>query len=275
MTDITSSLIKTLRQRSGAGILDCQKALKASGGDIDKAFEALRKSGQAKAAKKAVNAVGEGIVAVKIATDQKRAAVIEINCQTDFVARNPLFSEFADQLLDTLLMLESEQVSVDNLLNHTLSDNQTVNAVREALVAKMGENIQITRVAQVNAKGYLFAYVHDKRIATLVDIEGGDEQLGKDIAMHVAASQPAVIELSDVPKTLLEKEKTIYMAQFANSDKPEAVREKIVEGKLQKFIKEVALVGQPFVKDPKQAVGDLLKVAGAKVHYFLRYQLGE
>lgn len=274
-TKITPDLVKKLRQRSGSGILDCKKALEASGGDIEQAFEALRKSGQAKAAKKAANAVGEGVVAIKTTPDRKLGAMVEINCQTDFVARNTAFSEFAEQLLDIVLTLSPDKATLEALMEQPFDEKNTVASAREALVTRTGENVQISRINQVQAKGELFSYVHDKRIAVLVDLKGGNEALGKDIAMHIAASRPLVVSPDDIPQALIEKEKEIYKAQAANLNKPEPVLEKIIQGKLDKFANESSLVGQPFVKEPSKTVGALLKAAQAEACQFARYEKGE
>jgi elongation factor Ts len=272
---VTAALVKELRERTGAGMMECKKALTESGGDIEAAIEAMRKSGQAKAAKKAGRIAAEGVVVVKIAADGKRGVVLEVNSETDFVAKDAGFQAFAEAAAEQALA--SDVADVEGLAQQPMPGTDgTVDQAREALIAKIGENVQLRRLVRFDrVSGALRAYRHGVRIGVVVDLEGGDEQLGKDIAMHIAASNPMCVEASQVPPEALEKEKDIFRAQALQSGKPEAIVEKMIDGRVRKYLEEVTLLGQPFVKDPEQTVEKLLKQAGAKVVRFSRIEVGE
>jgi elongation factor Ts len=272
---VTAALVKELRERTGAGMMECKKALTENGGDIDAAIEAMRKSGQAKAAKKAGRIAAEGVVVIKIAADGKRGVVLEVNSETDFVAKDAGFQAFAEAAAEQALAGDAGDVAA--LAQQSMPGTEgSVDQAREALIAKIGENIQLRRLVRFDQlSGVLYAYRHGVRIGVVVELEGGDEQLGKDLAMHIAASNPLCVDASQVPAEALEKEKDIFRAQALQSGKPEAIVEKMIDGRVRKYLEEVTLLGQPFVKDPDQTVEKLLKQAGARVLRFSRIEVGE
>jgi len=267
---ITASQVKELRERSGAGMMECKKALVETGGDIEAAIEHLRKSGLAKADKKAGRVAAEG--AIVHAADADGAVLVEINCETDFVAKDENFVAFAEQVARQALTAES----VEALREADLDGGDTVEARRQQLVAKLGENIQVRRFEKVATDGGVIGgYIHGGRIGVLVALDGGSEELARDIAMHIAALNPRFIDAEQVPADVLEKEKDILRAQAEESGKPAEIIEKMITGRLNKHLAEITLVGQPFVKDTDQTVGKLLKAAGAKVRSFVRLEVGE
>ena len=273
---ITAALVKELRERTGSGMMECKKALVETNGDIEAAIEMMRKSGQAKAAKKAGRTAADGIVVIKHSEDGKRAAMVEVNCETDFVAKDENFTSFADAVAERVL--NGSASSVEELLEQPLHEGEdtTVNQAREALISKIGENMNVRRFERFAAgDGLLASYRHGVRIGVVVELAGGDQTMGKDIAMHVAASNPVCVSADEVPSDLLAKEREIFMAQAAESGKPENIMEKMVEGRIRKYLAEITLVGQPFVKDPDTTVGKLLEGAGAKVIGFARFEVGE
>lgn len=271
---ITASMVKELRERTGAGMMECKKALVAAEGDIDKAIEEMRKAGQAKADKKAGRTAAEGIVIVRTSDDGKKAMMAEINSETDFVARDANFMEFANLVVQTAL--EHNITDVDALNDARVSDKgETIEQLRQALVAKIGENIKVRRIIEMQSEGVIGQYVHGNRIGVLVDLKSEDGQLAKDIAMHVAASRPLVVNKDDVPQSVVDKEREIFSAQAAESGKPAEIVQKMVEGRINKFLDEVSLMGQAFVKDPSTKVSQLLKGANAEVARFVRIEVGE
>jgi elongation factor Ts len=273
---ITASLVKELRERTGSGMMECKKALVETDGDIEAAIEMMRKSGQAKAAKKAGRTAADGIVAVKFSDDGKQAAMVEVNCETDFVAKDANFSSFVDAVAERVL--NSAAADVEALMDEPLHEGEetTVNTAREALIVKIGENMNVRRFERFEASaGQLVSYRHGVRIGVVVEIESGDETLGKDIAMHVAATNPVCISEANVPADMLEKERDIFKAQALESGKPENIVDKIVEGRVRKYLAEITLLGQAFVKDPDMTVEKLLSGAGAKVVLFKRFEVGE
>jgi elongation factor Ts len=273
--EITAGLVKELRERSGVGMMECKKALVATSGDIEQAFEWLRKNGIAKAAKKATRVAAEGAIVLK--QDDKSAVLVEVNSETDFVAKDDNFRDFAEKIASTVL--KNRPADVAALMDMALDGGpDTVEAVRTQLVAKLGENLSVRRFVIVDRQGdRLGAYVHGSRIGVLVDVQGGDDTLAKDLAMHVAAASPRPVCVSEdqVPPELVAKEKEIYTAQAAESGKPPEIVEKMVMGKIKKFLNEISLNGQPFVKDPDTSVGKLLGKAGASVKSFVRLEVGE
>lgn len=272
MAAVTAALVKELRERTGLGMMECKKALVEADGDIERAIDDLRKSGQAKAAKKAGRVAAEGTVAVALSADGKSGALVEINSETDFVARDDNFLGFAAKVAEAVLAAgESDIARVAELP----VEDGTVESAREALVQKIGENIQVRRAAVLQSSGRVGAYVHGGRIGVLVDLTGGDEELGKDVAMHVAAVAPSVVRPEELPEAELEREKDIIRAQPDMAGKPTEIVEKMVAGRVQKFLKDVSLVEQPFVKDPNVTVGKLTKDAGADVIAFVRLVVGE
>lgn len=256
-------------------MMDCKKALQQAGGDIDAAIEDMRKSGMAKAAKKAGRVAAEGIIVVRKSDDGAEAVMLEVNCETDFVAKDENFVRFADNVAATVL--ERKPADPEALAELPLAggDGQTVEEARQQLVAVIGENTSVRRFVRIQPQGTLGSYIHGVRIGVLVDISGGDEELARDLAMHIAASHPVCISEADAPPEMLEKEKEIFRAQAADSGKPDEIIEKMVAGRIQKFLKEITLLGQPFVKDPDKTVEALLKEKGAQVHYFERFEVGE
>jgi elongation factor Ts len=270
---ISAALVKELRERSGAGMMECKSALVATSGDLEAAFEHLRKSGAAKAAKKAGRIAAEGAIVVQ--EKGGVAVIVEINSETDFVANDENFTRFSGAVANTVITAKPADVAA--LGGLALSGGaETVETARQNLVAKIGENISVRRFALVEAAGgALGAYLHGKRIGVLVELEGGTSDLAKDVAMHVAASNPVCVAESDVPQALLDKEREIRLAQAQASGKPADIVEKMVAGQIKKFIAESTLLGQPFVKDPDTTVGKLVAKAGAKVRRFIRFEVGE
>ena len=273
---ISASMVKELRERTGSGMMECKKALVETNGDIEAAIEMMRKSGQAKAAKKAARTAADGIIVIKFSDDAKDAAMVEVNCETDFVAKDANFTSFADAVVARAL--GSTVGTVEDLLNESLHDGEetTINTAREALVAKIGENMNVRRFQRFHTDtGMLVSYRHGVRIGVVVALEGGDEALGKDVAMHIAASNPICVSADQVPADLLEKEREIFKAQALESGKPEKIIDKIVDGRVRKYLSEVTLNGQAFVKDPDMTVEKLLAQANASVADFKRFEVGE
>lgn len=268
---ITASMVKELRERTGAGMMDCKKALVDTSGDLDLASEQLRKSGQAKAIKKAGRIAADGKVV--IAANGSRAVIVEINSETDFVAKDENFVSFVEAVADCALA--GNIAEVDALNAATLDDGRTVEVARTDLVAKVGENISVRRVDCIEADGQLGSYTHGARIGAVVAVSGGDAELARDIAMHIAATGPACIDADGVPAETLENERRIFSEQAAESGKPPEIVEKMVTGRVAKFLREITLVGQPFVKDPDVTIGQMLQKADATVTRFVRYELGE
>ena len=268
---ISASMVKELRERSGAGMMDCKKALVETGGDIDAAIELLRKSGQAKADKKAGRIAADGRIVV--ATDGNKAVIAEINSETDFVAKDENFIAFVDSVAATALAGNAEDVKA--LLAESRADGKIIEAARTELVNKVGENISVRRFARVDAADQLGNYTHGARIGAVVSLSGGDAELARNIAMHVAATNPVCIDEAGVPAATLESERRIITEQAQESAKPPEIIEKMVSGRMAKFLKEITLLGQPFVKDPDVSVGELLEAAGAEVTEFIRYEVGE
>ncbi len=267
---ITATLVKELRTRTGAGMMDCKHALQAADGDIDAAIEAMRKSGVTKAAKKAGRIAAEGNIVIKRVDD--RTVILEVNTETDFAARDNNFKSFADGVADCILSQGPDDVGA---LMQMQADGRTLEETRQQLIARIGENITVRRFDLITTRGTLGSYLHDNRIGVLVDVQQGDADLAKDLAMHIAASSPGYIGESDVPAEVLAKEREIFAAQAAESGKPANVIDKMVDGKMRKFIRQITLLGQPFVKDTDTTVDKLLKDAGATVNYFIRYEVGE
>ncbi len=269
---ITAALVKELRERTGAGMMECKKMLVETNGDIEAAIETMRKSGAAKADKKAGRIAAEGVVAVVVGEDGKSAALVDVNCETDFVAKGDDFVEFASAV--AAQTLAQNPADMDALLAADMGGTTVENARRD-LIAKIGENISVRRFTSYKTDGVVGAYLHGSRIGVLVELKGGDVALAKDIAMHIAASNPACVSEEQVDPALIEKEKEIFSAQAAESGKPAEIIEKMVTGRIAKFLKEITLVGQPFVKDPDQTIAKLLASKGAEVVRFSRLEVGE
>jgi elongation factor Ts len=273
---ITAAQVKELRERTGSGMMECKKALVDAGGDMDAAIEMLRKTGLAKADKKAGRVAAEGLIAVGVSEDGRSATLVEVNCETDFVARKAEFQEFANAIAHRILA--GKPADIEALLDMPLHDGEqtSIELARKSLIASIGENINVRRYTRIDAtKGILAHYQHGVRIGVLVELQGGDAGLARDIAMHIAASKPQCVAEADVPGEIIQKEREIFSAQAETSGKPANIIEKMVDGRIRKFLAEITLVGQPFVKDPDQTVGQLLKSAGASVIGFARMELGE
>jgi elongation factor Ts len=266
---MSTALVKELRERTGLGLLECKKALAAAGGNVDNAIEELRKSSGMKAAKKAGRTAADGVVATRVADDGSMGVLVEVNSETDFVARDENFLGFVGQVLDAAFT--SQQTDVAALMSGELE------SARAALVQKIGENISVRRVALIDAgAGVVGAYVHgNKRIGVLVELKGGDQDLAKDVSMHVAAVNPQVVSPADMSEELVAKEKEIFTAQAQDSGKPAEIIEKMIGGRIKKFLAENSLIEQPFVKDADITVGKLVSAADAEVMSFVRFEVGE
>jgi elongation factor Ts len=269
---VTAAMVKELRDRTGAGMMECKKALVEAGGDMDAAVEAMRIAGLAKADKKASRVAAEGKIALATSDDGKEAVMVEVNSETDFVAKDAGFNAFADAVAQNAL---SEAPADLEALMNTSIDGDSVEAARQALIAKIGENIQVRRFVRATTEGALGAYVHGGKIGVLVDMTGGDAELAHDIALHVAAMNPEFISEDDVPAEIMAREKDILVAQAQDSGKPAEIIEKMVSGRLRKHLAGITLLGQPFVKDGDVTVAKLLKQKGAKINGFDRLAVGE
>lgn len=267
---VTAAMVKELRERTGLGMMECKKALVAADADIELAIENLRKSGQAKAAKKAGRVASEGRLA--IATSGNKAVMVEVNCETDFVGKDDNFVAFANTVAQAALDNNTTDVEAIKAIS---VDGATIEESRLAIVQKLGENIQIRRAVAIEAATQVSSYVHGVKIGVLVALEGGNDELGKDVAMHVAAANPMVNSADDIPAATLAKEEEIFTAQAAASGKPPEIIEKMIVGRINKFKKEVSLQDQPFIKNPDVTVGKLAKEAGATIQSFVRLEMGE
>lgn len=267
---ITAQMVKDLRERTGAAMMDCKRALEECKGDMDAAAELMRKSGQAKADKKSARVAAQGAVA--IAADARNAAVVEVNSESDFVAKGDDFLGYTQAVAQ--VVLQNKPADLEALKSAGLSSGGTVESTRQAMVTKIGENIQVRRFEMLSA-GLVGTYLHGRKIAVVVGMEGGDAELAKDIAMHIAASRPVCVSEAQVPTELLIKEREIFAAQAAESGKPANIIEKMVDGRIKKYIGEITLLGQPFVKDPDTTVEQLVKSKNAKVTGFIRMEVGE
>jgi elongation factor Ts len=265
-------MVKELRERTGAGMMECKKALVETGGDLDAAVEFLRKSGLAQADKKAARVAAEGRIVLVANDDDSEAVMVEVNCETDFVAKDANFGAFANTVAANALAMTG--TDVDELMQTTV-DGETVEHARQALVAKIGENIQVRRMARASTDGVLGSYVHGGRIGVIVELEGGDAELARDLAMHVAAMNPEYVSADDIPGEVIAKEKEILVAQARDSGKPPEIIEKMVTGRLSKHLSAITLLGQPFVKDGDVNVGKLLQSNNARVRGFRRLAVGE
>lgn len=273
MAEITASMVKELRELTGLGMMECKKALVETNGDMKAAEDLLRIRSGAKASKAAGRIAAEGVIGAFISTDKKSGALVEINCETDFVAKNDDFVNFSKSLAQ--LIATEKVIEVDTLADKVLPTGETVEAFRQALVMKLGENISIRRCVCYTTQGHLAMYLHGLKIGVMIDYTGGDETLGKDLAMHIAASKPLCVSGDQIPADVLEHERQIFTAQAAESGKPANIIEKMVEGRITKYLAEVTLLGQPFVKDPEQTVEKLLAIKSAKVNGFTLFVVGE
>jgi elongation factor Ts len=270
--NITADAVKQLRERTGAGMMECKKALVETKGDLDAAADLMRKQGLAKADKKASRVAAEGVVVVEKSSDARTAALVEINCETDFVAREQDFRGFAQAVVT--LALSAKPASLEALLATKLPSGETVDESRRALIAKIGENISVRRFIVVTSTDHLGAYVHGTRIGALVAVKGGDAALAHDLAMHVAASNPKYLSQAQIPADIVAKERSILTEQAQGEGKPADIVAKMVEGRLRKSLGEITLTGQAFVKDPDVTIEKLLKGAKAEVTAFERFEVG-
>ena len=273
MAEITAAMVKELRELTGLGMMECKKALAEAQGDMKAAEDLLRIRSGAKASKAAGRIAAEGMVASFVSADGKTGALAEINCETDFVAKNDDFVAFARQVAEQVA--RANPADVDALVQAPLPQGGSLEDVRKSLVMKLGENTTVRRFVRFDTTGVLAQYLHGSRIGVMVDLEGGDEALGRDIAMHIAASKPLCVSRDEVPADLLVREREIYTAQAAESGKPADIVARMVEGRITKYLAEVTLLGQPFVKNPDQTVEQLLKSRGARVNRFSMFVVGE
>ncbi len=271
---ITAALVKELRERTGAGMMDCKKALIETNADLEAAIDLMRASGAAKAAKKAGRVASEGLVSIAVSDDNKSAAILEVNSETDFVAKSGAFIDFVSKLVK--LALKNMPSNIEEFLSQTLDTGETVDKARENIVAKIGENISIRRVKVVKTgNGTIGAYKHGGRIAVLTHLAEDNAPLAKDIAMHIAASKPECVSEDLLSEGLIERERAIFIEQAKESGKPDNIIEKMIVGRMKKFVNEVTLYGQPFVKDPETTVGKLVKSNNNEVASFVRFEVGE
>jgi elongation factor Ts len=271
---ITAAMVKELRERTGSGMMECKKALQEVDGDMETAIENMRKSGLAKADKKAGRTAAEGLVAVAVSDDKKDAAIVEVNCETDFVSGGDDFKAFTNAVAQRIL--KDSPADQEALMAMPLEDGgKSIEEVRQEMVAKIGENIQVRRFVRKSTDGSFGSYLHGVRMGVLVEMSKDDDELIKDVAMHIAASNPVCVNESEVPEDLLAKEKEILIAQAKESGKPDDIIEKMIVGRIRKYLAEITLLGQPFVKDPDQTVEQLLKSKGAEVKSFNRFEVGE
>ncbi|MBN2606362.1 MAG: elongation factor Ts [Thiotrichales bacterium] len=270
---VTASMVKELREITSAGMMDCKKALSETDGDMDAAIEYLRKKGMAGADKKAGRIAAEGVIAIAISDDKKKAAIVEVNCETDFVAKGDEFKGFADEIAK--IVLNTGTTDVEALMGQTMSSGKSIDETRRELIAKIGENMGVRRIELVETNGQIGQYQHGEKIGVVVAMEGGDDALIRDVAMHVAASKPTAISANDVDAEVIEKERNFQIEQAQSSGKPMEIIEKMIEGRMRKYLEEITLLGQSFVKDPDQTVEKLLKSNNAEVKSFVRLEVGE
>ena len=268
---ISASMVKELRERTGAGMMECKKALVDSNGDLDAAIDLLRTTGQAKAEKKAKRIAAEGRIVIK--SDTKHAVILEINSETDFVANDSNFINFAESVAEAIL--DNEISDLETLNKTNLSNGTNIEMARTDLIAKIGENISIRRFDKIRQCDNMGLYTHGAKIGVIVSLSGGDEEVSKDIAMHVAASNPICIDNEGIPEEMVSREKRIFKEQAASSGKPPEIVEKMIEGRMKKFFKEITLLGQTFIKNPDLSVNDLLNESNAEIISFKRYEVGE
>lgn len=273
MSNITAKMVAELREMTGLGMMECKKALVEAAGDLKKAEEIIRVKSGAKAGKMAGRTASEGIVAVYVTPDQKKCALVEVNCETDFVAKDSNFANFANGIARAIV--EHNVNTIEDLANIKLENGKSIEETRKDIIAKLGENISVRRFEYFNTNGSIATYLHGKKIGVVCDITGGDYELGRDLAMHIAASKPICVSRENVPSGKLDEERNIYTQQASASGKPAEIVAKMVEGRINKFLAEVTLLGQPFVKNPDITVEKLLVGKNAKVNTFAMFIVGE
>jgi len=270
---VTASMVKELREATGAGMMDCKKALAETDGNMEEAIEFLRKKGMAGADKKAGRTAAEGVIAIAVSDDKKKAAIVEVNCETDFVAKGDDFKTFADEI--AAIVLTTGTIDVDALMNEKMANGQSIDEKRREMIGKIGENMAVRRVELIESNGTIGQYQHGEKIGVVVAMNGGDEVLVRDVAMHVAAANPSAISADDVDQEMLEKERKFQIEQAQDSGKPAEIIEKMIDGRMRKYLQDITLLGQAFVKDPDQTVEKLLKGSDASVSNFVRLEVGE
>jgi len=273
MMEISASEVKKLRELTSAGMMDCKKALQESNGDFEKAKLLLKEKGQSKADSKSGRTTAQGLVSVKVCLDNKVAVILEVNCETDFAAKDQQFIDFSKNILEAIV--EGDVGDLDSLLSSPINDFDTVEDYRTHVISKLGENISLRRFNKVSIEGTLGTYIHADKIAVIALIDSDNETLAKDIAMHVAASNPHYIDQSEISNELLEEESRILVLQAEKEGKPKEIIEKIVQGKLNKKMSQLTLMGQEFIKDPDITIEQLLNDSNAKVNSFIRYEVGD
>ena len=273
MMEISASEVKKLRELTSAGMMDCKKALQESNGDFEKAKLLLKEKGQSKADSKSGRTTAQGLVSVKVCLDNKVAVILEVNCETDFAAKDQQFIDFSKNILEAIV--EGDVGDLDSLLSSSINDFDTVEDYRTHVISKLGENISLRRFNKVSIEGTLGTYIHADKIAVIALIDSDNETLAKDIAMHVAASNPHYIDQSEISNELLEEESRIFALQAEKEGKPKEIIEKIVQGKLNKKMSQLTLMGQEFIKDPDITIEQLLNDSNAKVNSFIRYEVGD
>ena len=273
MMEISASEVKKLRELTSAGMMDCKKALQESNGDFEKAKLLLKEKGQSKADSKSGRTTAQGLVSVKVCLDKKVAVILEVNCETDFAAKDQQFIDFSKNILEAIV--EGDVGDLDSLLSSPINDFDTVEDYRTHVISKLGENISLRRFNKVSIEGTLGTYIHADKIAVIALIDSDNETLAKDIAMHVAASNPHYIDQSEISNELLEEESRILALQAEKEGKPKEIIEKIVQGKLNKKMNQLTLMGQEFIKDPDITIEQLLNDSNAKVNSFIRYEVGD
>ena len=270
---VTAAMVKELRQRTGSGMMECRKALRETEGDMDLAIENMRKAGLAKADKKSSRIAAEGRIAVAQSADTKSAVIVDVNCETDFVAKGDTFKNFANAIAEAILA--ADITTIDEAYELKLADGKTIDETRRGLISTLGENITLRRFTKVGTEGGTGYYLHGEKIGVLVDLATADAELAKDVAMHIAASKPQCVAEADVAAETIEKEKAIFVAQAEESGKPAEIIEKMIGGRIRKFLAEITLEGQAFIKDDKVTVGKLVSAKDNKVLAFVHLEVGE
>ena len=270
---ITAGMVKELREMTGAGMMDCKKALAEVDGDMDAAIEFLRKKGMASADKKAGRVAAEGVIAIAVSDDKKKAIIAEVNCETDFVAKGDEFKNFANEI--AAIALATGNLDIESLMNQKMASGKTIDETRREMIARIGENMAVRRLELVETSGHIGQYQHGEKIGVVVSLEGGDEALSRDLAMHVAASKPQALSSNEVDPEVLEKERKFQIEQAQESGKPMEIIEKMIEGRMRKYLQDITLLGQSFIKDPDQTVEKLLKSNNATCKGFIRLEVGE
>lgn len=270
---ISAAMVKELREITSAGMMDCKKALTETDGDIEAAIEFLRKKGMAGADKKASRVAAEGVIAIAVTADKKKAIIAEVNCETDFVAKGDEFKKFANEI--AMISLTTGITDIEVLFNEKMANGKTIDETRREMIARIGENMGVRRLEMMESAGHIGYYQHGEKIGVVVSLEGGDDTLSRDIAMHVAASKPQALSADEVDAAILEKERNFQIEQAQESGKPMEIIEKMIEGRMRKYLQDITLLGQAFIKDPDVTIEKLLKTKNAACKGFVRLEVGE